>query len=186
MAVERDSFTLKQVRKGGKTRIVNLSHSLFGEDIDIDAVLRIDYSNIYAEVASMPVVMMRFGRLRAEAESMASRAKLEMGRVKGSRYEHFSNTLKSDKGRAPSIPQVNAAIDGDDQYQNAAKAYIRANRIFSDLDSIYWSCKSKEKSLNKIMESMTLSPESFDKEILEDYFNEVLIRSERKSKRDNK
>lgn len=172
---KKDTLTLK-IGRGEDRRVVQLFHAATGEEIDLDSIMAIDYSNIYAEIVSVPTLMVNLGRLRSEAEAAQMRAKLKLKLVESELYEFHKKTLKSDTGKAPSIPAVNAAVHGDKKFYNASMSHINATRNFNDMDAIFWSLKSKDKKIDKIMESMKLSPAEFDKEILTDTFNQVIVK----------
>jgi len=171
---KRDSLTLVFSRNG-EDRIVTLHHASTGDDIDIDAILSIDYSNIYAEIVSLPLLMMRLGRLRSEAEAISMRAKAKHEFVKSERYEHYRKKLNNGT-KSPSIPQIDASVATDQKVKNAFRAHVDAQKDYNDMDSIFWSLKSKDKKLDKIMESMKLHPKEFDKEILISKFNDVIVK----------
>ena len=57
----------KIIKVGEKT--YKLLFDNFDEDMNIDELLKIDYSNLIGELITFPVIVNRFGQLLAEAES---------------------------------------------------------------------------------------------------------------------
>ena len=68
----------------------------FDEDMDIDSLLKIDYSNIIGELVTFPVIVNRFGNLLAEAESKVSESKLNLEVFEAKTKERLRNELAED------------------------------------------------------------------------------------------
>ena len=64
------------IQIGGNT--YKLIFDNFDEDVDIDSLLKIDYSNLIGELVTFPVILNRFGILLAEAESQVAETKLHL------------------------------------------------------------------------------------------------------------
>jgi len=59
-----------------KDKSYKLLFDNFDEDMEVDSLLKIDYSNLIGELITFPVIVNRFGNLLAEAESQVSEANL--------------------------------------------------------------------------------------------------------------
>ena len=57
----------KKINIGEDTYLLKFDE--FDEDIDIDQLLKIDYSNILGEMITFPTIVAKFGNMLAEAES---------------------------------------------------------------------------------------------------------------------
>lgn len=85
----------KLITIGGKT--YKLLFDSFDEDMDIDSLLKIDYSNLIGELITFPVIVNRFGQLLAEAESQVSEAKLNLEVFEAKTKERLRSELSSRK-----------------------------------------------------------------------------------------
>ena len=66
----------KVITIGGQTYVLIFDE--FDENVDIDAILKIDYSNLIGEMVTFPVVVNRFGQMLAESESLVALEKLNL------------------------------------------------------------------------------------------------------------
>jgi len=84
-------------------QIVTLKYEGFEDEIDVDEICKIDYSNIYGEVVTCTALMNRVGIIRAEAESILKEkellAKIEEARIKkDERRKAVSDSRKITEG----------------------------------------------------------------------------------------
>lgn len=153
-------------------------------DIDIESLTQINYSNLYGEMITIPTLVNKVGIIRAEAESNMDRAKLDRNITHAKLDEHYRKTLryehvnykKETVWKDPNNDTVTAAINKDEQYINASKRYIRMKKEFGFIDSLFWAVKDKAGILKKMGESMSLTPEDFEKNIVEGAINGMMIR----------
>ena len=79
----------------------------FDEDVDIDALLRIDYSNLLGEMITFPTVVAKFGNMLAEAESQVNEKKLDLDVCEAKLKEHYRNELMDKSGgKSPTVDQL--------------------------------------------------------------------------------
>lgn len=145
---------------------------------DMDAITNIDYSNIEGEVLTFSTVLNRIGILCSEIEKTYNEKKFETKVLESSLYEKYRKSLISkddkDKIKYPSEAQIEAAINGDIEYQNAIKAELKAKRQYSDMNSFYWAAKSKDSKLDTFCKKIV--PEEFEKNITEGVINGIKIK----------
>ena len=60
-----------------KDKIINLHFEEFDDDIDIDQLTTLNYTNLHAEIVTIPALMNRVGMWKAEAENSYSNFKLD-------------------------------------------------------------------------------------------------------------
>jgi hypothetical protein len=168
---------------------VVLIYKDFEEDIDVNEMTKIDYSNLYGESITISVLLNRIGQLRAEAEAEYERRKLTRHITEGNlekkwRKEAAMTTSKGmftikERGKEPysiklTDKSVAAAISSDEEYELAKKNEISANRDLGYLDSLFWALKSKDKKLSMLLPQNV--PEDFYNEIVEGSVNGIMIR----------
>lgn len=176
----------EQIVVEGNDRMFILTIEDFDKELFVDDVLRIDFSNILGEVLTFPVLMNRVGLMRAEMQQILNDKKLDLNIYEARMGDFYRKKLiqktpdaKGDiKTKAPSNDMVNAAVTQDEGYQQVYKQWSKVQKNFDIIDSFYWACKSKDDKLNKLSEK--LRPEEFEKELLEDTINGIMIKAKNK------
>lgn len=170
-------------------KTVVLTFGDFNDEVDIDKLTSIDYSNLYGEIVTVSALLNRIGILKSEAEANLSLKKLECdiytaNLSKGFRREANVNagkfTVRDDKSVFSiklTEDSLNMALAMDIVVQNKRKAIIEAQRSLSFIDSLYWGVQSKDKKLSVLMKGIT--PEEFFNELLEGEINSILIKKPR-------
>lgn len=165
--------------------VVKLSFAAFDTEIDMDQYTSIDYSNIYAELITISPLMNRVGMWKADAENEYSNWKLEcnvyeakLGEMK--LKELATVTESSGNVRYPSDERLKRVISLDEGVQLRKKKLYRLYKEFQYMESFYWSLKEKAGKLNKISESMNLSPVEFEQNIVEGSINGYIIKKQKR------
>ena len=169
-----------------QNHIVSLKVQTFDGEIDIEDILKIDFTGIRNEIVTFPVIMNRLGLLRADQEEVTSRSKLDFEIYEAQLTEEKRKSLTSsdtdEKGKTkvskPTKDEVDNAVLLDVRYRKKKEQYFANVKWMSYLDSVYWSAKDKSTKLDKLSEK--LRPEEFEKELLEGVWNGVLIKCQQK------
>lgn len=154
-------------------QIVTLKYEGFEDEIDVDEICKIDYSNIYGEVVTCTALMNRIGIIRAEAESILKEkellAKIEEARIKkDERRKAVSDSRKITEGGLEEVVML------DEGLQIMKKNVIKAQKDFSFIESLYWALSSKDKKLNNLIKEVT--PEEFEDRLIEGKVNGFMIK----------
>jgi hypothetical protein len=157
----------------GEDKIAVLSIIPFDGDIDVESLVKIDYSNLLGEILTFPVVFNRIANMRAEMTNQVAHGKLTFDIFEARLTEKKQSTLSADAGKKPSIKDVEVAVLIDPSYSIAKKIFLRKQRDFEYIDALYWSAQSKDKKLNVLSEKIT--PSEFEKDIVESTINGVMI-----------
>jgi hypothetical protein len=158
----------------------------FDDEVDIDMMTGIDYSNLFGEAVTVSANLNRFGILKASAEEKLSKAKLELdiyesGLRKSFRREANMNDGKfkvGDEAIKLTEGSLNEAIMLDKGLQVMKNNIIKFQKNVSDLDSIFWSISSKDKKLNNMLKAVT--PSEFYNEIIEGAVNGFVIKKHKR------
>ena len=173
-----------KVEIGGK--VITLFHDNMDESINVDDLTKIDSSNLYGEAVTISAAMNRIGLLKAELESHLAESKLDLrifeaDFVAKKRKEAANNgnqfTLRvgnEDVKIKQTEKALEKSFENDPEWVKLKKQYITLERNFNRLDSLYWSCQSKDKKLRNITNSVT--PEEFANELVEGKFNGITIK----------
>ena len=169
------------------TRSVKLILPTFDMDMDVDDILKIDYSNVIGELLTFPVIMNRIGVLKAEQEDVVRKAKMSTEIYEAQLKQQYYRTLATEKTlstgankgtvklQAPTADQVASRVLMDSNYQLKQENYSSRQKDLSLLESWYWAAKSKDDNLKRI--SMHLKPEEYEKEIIEGVVNGIMIKN---------
>lgn len=153
----------------------------FDGDVDVESLVKIDYSNLLGEILTFPVVFNRVANLRAEMSNVVAEAKLDFDVFEAQLYEEKYKELlgTSEKAKGPSIKDVEMSVLRDARFGLKKKQYLRKQRDWEYLDALYWSAQSKDKKLNVLSEKIT--PEEFAKDLVEGAINGVMVQMVRKA-----
>ena len=151
----------------------------FDEDMDIDSLLKIDYSNIIGELVTFPVIVNRFGILLAEAESKVSESKLNLEVFEAKTKERLRNELaEANGGKNPTVEALNNALLMNKSYQALRKQFIEVQKTRDYVNSIFWSAKDKTSKIEKL--SLSVQNGDIPDSVIEGRVNNVLIKKTKK------
>jgi len=163
-------------------KIVTLTLTAFDTDVDVDDMLKIDYSNVIGEVLTFPVLVNRIGILRAELENKVNEEKFDLevyGAQLSEMFRKNKSTTQTDSGgnkrvKTPTIQELENSVLLDSGYQLRKKRLFRIMKEYQFVDSLYWSAKDKSKKLDYC--SASIKPEDFENEIVSGSINGVMIK----------
>ena len=169
-----------------KKQVVNIGENqyklLFDEfesDLEIDELLKIDYSNLIGEIITFPVVVNRFGNMLADAESKVAETKLNLDVLEAKLKERLKLELaEANGGKNPTVDALNSALILQKSYQAMRKSLIEAQKTRDYINSVFWSAKDKSEKLNKL--SLTIQQGDVDESLIEGKVNSVLIKKSNK------
>lgn len=165
------------IQIGGNT--YKLIFDNFNEDVDIDSLLKIDYSNLIGELVTFPVILNRFGILLAEAESQVAETKLNMDVYEAKTKERLRIELaEQNNGKAPTVEALNNAVVSNKAYQAMKRKYIEVVKTRDYINSIFWAVKDKSEKLNKL--SLSIQPGDLSDSVIEGRVNNVLVKKTKK------
>jgi hypothetical protein len=168
---------IKIIQIGNKS--FKLMFEDFDEELDIDSLLKIDYSNLIGEIITFPVIVNRFGILLAEAESQAAEAKLNLEVFEAKTKERLRIELaERNGGKSPTVEALNNAVVSNKAYQAMRKKLIEAQKTRDYINSIFWASKDKSEKLNKL--SLTIQQGDITDKMIEGKINNVLIKQTKK------
>ena len=150
----------------------------FDEEMDIDALLRIDYTNLIGEMVTFPVIVNRFGNMLAEAESKVAEVKLNIDILEAKLKERFRIELsEANGGKNPTVDALNNSILLDKAYQVMRKKYVETQKQRDYINSIFWSCKDKSDKISILVKSSDIT---MNTDLSEAKINNVLVKKREK------
>lgn len=160
-------------------RVFKLVFDNFDDEMDIDSLLKIDYSNLIGEMITFPVIVNRFGHLLAEAESQVAEAKLNLEVYEAKAKEKLRIELSEQNGgKNPTVEALNNAMISGKAYQAMRKKYIESQKTRDYVNSIFWSAKDKSEKLDKL--SLSIQSGDLADSVIEGRVNNVLIKRTKK------
>ena len=168
----------KIINVGGQT--LAIVYEEFDEKVDLDSLLKIDYSNLMGEIITFPIIVNRFGLLLADAESAVAEAKLTLEIYEAKAKERFRVKLIGENGgKNPTVDALNSAVIQDKGYQQMKRKYIDAQKVRDYLNSAFWSAKDKSAKLDKL--SLTIQDGELPDEVLERRVNGIKVKKVKKT-----
>jgi len=156
-------------------------HEPFNASVDMDNLTMIHYYNIVGEIITIANLMNRVGNIKAEADNEVRVVKMTHRILEAKKSEYYRKTLTVDSGGKSKAPTVSAIEDAVVQNQEVRESQLNLFRVMKQaevMDSLYWACKSKEMKLNQLSQNM--APSDFEKDILEESINGVIIKQQQK------
>lgn len=154
-------------------KIVNIKPTEWNYDFDPDEVLKIDYSNIFGEIITIPVLVNRMGLLVAEMRNYLKEQKLNLEIKRAEISKLFRNNESGAGRKKPTVQEVEDHLTLDPVVKNMTFKLFRTEQDLSKIESLYDSCRDKSFKLNNL--SKNLTPKDFEKELIEGVVNGVLI-----------
>ena len=159
-----------------KGKVLLLKVVPFDTDVDIQDILRIDYSNLVSEILSFSIIYNRVMNLKAEMGHLLSTTKFELDILEAELKDEHREKISDRKGKNATVDEVNVASLQDERYKKKFKDLLNKQRDL--IESFYWACQSKNAKLDILSRNVT--PEDFEKEIVEGKINSVMMNTKKK------
>lgn len=165
----------------GNNQII-LKSSDFLEEIDVDQITSIDYTNLYGEAVTVSALLNKIGMLKSEAEKYLSTITLKTETYGAELRRKFRRQANVEGGKfmvdGEYVKLTERSLDDavllDKGYQAHKKEQFEAKKDSEVLDSIFWSVQAKCKKLDNICKAVT--PEEFINDLVESKVNTFTIK----------
>lgn len=124
------------------------------EEVDLDRLLKVDFANIPMEIATFPSVLNKIGILLADVNHNVNIAKLDIETLESQLAEKYRAEYFESEGKALSNEKTNESIARNPTYLAKKKLYFKKVKEQEYLNSVYWSAKSKDDKINKLVNSI--------------------------------
>ena len=148
----------------------------FDEEVEVEDLLKIDYSNIVGEVITFPIIVNRLGVMLADMEANVSEKKLNL-EIKEAQLREKYELEMIEEGKKATVDKLNTAVSSDKTYQTFKKLYIEAIKQRDYVNSVFWSAKDKSNKLDRMSMSISGDVEDY---ILESKVNNIEIKKSKK------
>ena len=155
------------------SRPITFKFKSFEDNVDVDALLTVDYSNLYGEAVTIPSLMNHMGILKAETEKTWSTKKAELDFYEADLRKRFRKeaTETAQKLTEASLTEL---VETDPGFKIKKKNVITAKYNLDVMDSMFWAVSAKNKKLDNLVKGVT--PEELYAEIQEGVVNNVLLK----------
>jgi hypothetical protein len=171
MKTEQDHKTVIQLRN--KSLVLEIKD--FSNEVNVEELLQVDINNILGDIITFPVIHNRLAVLRAEMENILNEYKFDYKTFEAELWEECKKAIVKEGVDKPTEKNIENAVQRSPKYKAKTFELYKYQKQMAILDGLYWASKSKDEKLNKISEKLT--PEDFEKEILEGTINSVQIKS---------
>ena len=169
----------KIINIGKETYIIEFNE--FTENIELDDLLRIDYSNILGEMVTFPIVVAKLGMMLADAEGKVNEKKLNLDIQEAKLKEEYRLKLTGQNGgKNPTIDALNSAVLTDKRYCLYNQNLIESKKIRDYMLTLYLSAKDKSEKINKIFYQS--HPTDIPDGVIEGRINGAIVKKYEKGK----
>ena len=145
----------------------------WAEEIDLDEISKIDYSNLFGEVVTISALLNRVGNLKAEMEEQVNLEKLD-GEVFEAQKRSYHSKEAAQLGQKLTVQGLEDRLLEDPEVIAKRKKLIQTQKNKGLIDSLYWAVQSKDQKLSKLLKPVT--PVEFESELVEREINGFIIK----------
>lgn len=152
------------------------------EDIDLENITSIDYSNLYGEAVTISALIAKVGIWKAQAEKNLGKAEFEL--------DIYESAFKKKLRGEAQVSGGKFTIDGEDikLTESSLKEAVILDHTFIEkqneilelkhdaavIDNLMWALQGKSSKLNNI--TMKVTPQEFVSELVEGKVNTIYIK----------
>lgn len=155
-------------------KIIVLKYNSFDTDVDLDAVTKIDYSNLYGEIVTISSLLNRIGILKADVENIYNDFKLELEIFESQKRKQIVRENLAIGNKKPSEASLADELTIDKEVIAMRKRLNELQRDLNYIEAVYWAIQSKDKKLSVLMKGVT--PEEFAEGIVEGVVNTFYVK----------
>lgn len=155
-------------------KIIVLKYFDFDTDVDLDAVTKIDYSNLYGEIVTISSLLNRIGILKADVENIYNDFKLELEIFESQKRKQIVRENLAIGNKKPSEASLADELTVDKEVIAMRKRLNELQRDLNYIEAVYWAIQSKDKKLSVLMKGVT--PEEFAEGIVEGVVNTFYVK----------
>jgi hypothetical protein len=159
-------------------KVIRFKMEDFEDDLDIDNLLKIDYSNLVAELITFSVILNKIGILSAEMDSELRLSKLNL-KIKESKIRQQVReelTFNQDGGKIknPTVQEVEDGMNSNKIFVSISKKHIQTEKECDYIKSIYEAAKQKSAKLDRL--SFTIQVGDVDEALVQKQLNKIQYR----------
>ena len=190
LQVHKKIYKEKHIKMEYKIQIgdqeIKLVHENMDSTINVDDLTKIDVGNIFGDAVTISSAVNRIGLIKSEVEALMAETKLEYKIYEGTFKAKLRKQAANDSGfyklrianedvRIKATEKaLETCFETDEKWIKLKRKFIKAERNFNSLSSLYWACQDKSRKLNSLVNGVT--PEEFLGKMIQTKVNGILIK----------
>lgn len=162
----------------GSEKVVCLKFKEIPDDIDVDTITKIDYSNLYGEIVTAPSLLNKLGILKSQSEAILKEEEIDCKVLEAQWDEDIRKKLIG-QGEKPTEKKVESEMHRKNVWKLKKFKVLQAQKNFNYMEALYWAFNDKCKKLDHFVKGVT--PEDFADKVLEGTLNCMLIKKHGKT-----
>lgn len=172
---------MKTILEEGNRTIVLISPDQ-DEEIDLEDITTVNYSNLYGEAVTISALLNKIGLLKADYERRAKEAKLDCDVYESELKKNYRKEAQKNGGKVyfeeTEVKLTEKGLEElvllNETYQKLQLEKIDLETKRDKIDALWWAIKSKDSKLNNLLPKIT--PKEFAQEIIEEKVNSFIIK----------
>ena len=156
-----------------KNKVVIITSQGFDSEIDIDDLLQLDHTNLYAELITIPVLINKIGLLKAESIAIYERKKMDFSILEAKLSEYYRVKAKESEIK-PTEKWLEEKVTLDKSWVIEKRNLIEAQKNVDFMWGLWQSVLSKDNSLKTA--TRNIIPSEHENSLIEQKINTVMIK----------
>lgn len=157
-----------------KEKLISIEIPEWDWSFNLDDILTIDYSNIFGEIITIPVLENRIGRITNELREVKKQEKLRLEVKEAELRTMLRKKIASEGGKKASLQEEADFLSTDPLIKNLRFKIIKIEKDLDNQETMYDAVKSKAFKLNNLSKNIT--PEEFERDLVDCQINNILVR----------
>lgn len=162
---------MKEIKVSLGSKVIRFKVGEFDENMDLDSILRIDYSNIIAEILTFPVIVNRLGVLATEMDNLVQEKELDVTIYKSKAKIRIREELELENDKKPTVSEIEDRMRSEAKYKLKKRMLFKLIKEKEYMYKAYLSAKDKSHKLDRL--SMSLTKDEFDESSIQKQMNRI-------------
>ena len=166
---------MEKIKVNFGDKVIQFQFENFEKEIDTDSLMKIDYSNLVAELITFPVVVNKLGLLAADLDAEYRLAKLNMkiteSKLRRIAREELTEPDSNGKISKPTVQEIEDAMQVKKLYRLKNEEMNNAEKNRDYIYALYEAAKDKSRKLDKL--SLTLQSGDVDEALVQKQMNKI-------------
>ena len=166
---------MEKIKVNFGDKVIQFQFENFEKEIDTDSLMKIDYSNLVAELITFPVVVNKLGLLAADLDAEYRLAKLNMkiteSKLRRIAREELAEPDSNGKISKPTVQEIEDAMQVKKLYRLKNEEMNNAEKNRDYIYALYEAAKDKSRKLDKL--SLTLQSGDIDEALVQKQMNKI-------------
>lgn len=166
---------MEKIKVNFGDKVIQFEFENFEKEIDTDSLMKIDYSNLVAELITFPVVVNKLGLLAADLDAEFRLAKLNLkiteSKLRRIVREEMIEVDEKGKVSKPTVQEIEDAIQIRKLWRQRNEELNEAEKNKDYIYALYEAAKDKSRKLDKL--SLTLQSGDVNEALVQKQMNRI-------------